>query len=494
MNPDSKPSDRKTTHTENTVPLYNRQKPIKRPWVRRSLLALLVLGALVFFWLPTLVEKPTINSEQKTASPVSGVRHIDSSPWLEAQQARQRKSAQEILAQLLALQFLLEEKQARRWAEIDFQSVEKMASEGDKFYRGKSFVDAAASYKSGLSKLREIDANTNDVLETLLKEGNGFLQDHQSDGATQRFQLALAIDPESQAAQLGLKRAGILDQVVALQKKAKTLFSANRIEDAVNTIKAAAELDPENKESRLLDLSYSQRLLNINFNSAMSDGYENLFEKQYPQAELAFKRAISLKPGSTEAAGAREELINKRSLEQISHLQQQAQLKENTEQWGRALTLYEDVLALDKNLIFARVGIIRTRARENLEKNILAALENPQRLNEEPVYREARGIYNDAIAIAKPGPRLLQQSRQLSNLLKTAAQPLSISFQSDEQTTIRISRVGSFGKFLSRQIELKPGKYTAVGTRQGYRDIREEFVVSATLGQAPIVIFCSEPI
>jgi len=53
---------------------------------------------------------------------------------------------------------------------------------------------------------------------------------------------------------------------------------------------------------------------------------------------------------------------------------------------------------------------------------------------------------------------------------------------------------GDGGLFPSQSVKLTPGTYPAVGIRNGYRDVRQEFSVSID-GQAPVVtVTCKEAI
>jgi len=57
-----------------------------------------------------------------------------------------------------------------------------------------------------------------------------------------------------------------------------------------------------------------------------------------------------------------------------------------------------------------------------------------------------------------------------------------------------IFKVGKFGKFQQREIELKTGKYTIVGSRPGYRDVRKNVTVTTSMSKQPIVVRCEEAI
>jgi hypothetical protein len=66
--------------------------------------------------------------------------------------------------------------------------------------------------------------------------------------------------------------------------------------------------------------------------------------------------------------------------------------------------------------------------------------------------------------------------------------------QSDGMTSVTLLRMGELGMFTSHALDLTPGSYVAVGVRMGYRDVRQEFVVTID-GQAPVVnVACNEAI
>ncbi|ALO47573.1 hypothetical protein PS2015_2946 [Pseudohongiella spirulinae] len=63
---------------------------------------------------------------------------------------------------------------------------------------------------------------------------------------------------------------------------------------------------------------------------------------------------------------------------------------------------------------------------------------------------------------------------------------------SDNATQVTIYRVGELGAFSQTTLMLTPGRYVAVGTRPGYRDVREEFVVGIDDQPEAVVVQCSE--
>jgi hypothetical protein len=54
--------------------------------------------------------------------------------------------------------------------------------------------------------------------------------------------------------------------------------------------------------------------------------------------------------------------------------------------------------------------------------------------------------------------------------------------------------VGRLGSFERKEIDLMPGRYTVVGVRPGYRDVRREVTVLPGRDAPTVMIRCEEPI
>jgi hypothetical protein len=72
--------------------------------------------------------------------------------------------------------------------------------------------------------------------------------------------------------------------------------------------------------------------------------------------------------------------------------------------------------------------------------------------------------------------------------------PVRLSLVSDNATAITIPSIGQFGTFSKRDIELKPGRYTVIGTREGFRDIHRDITIAPGQESQTISVSCSDPI
>jgi tetratricopeptide (TPR) repeat protein len=172
---------------------------------------------------------------------------------------------------------------------------------------------------------------------------------------------------------------------------------------------------------------------------------------------------------------------------------------EAQERWNDALEVYEQALKADPMLTFAVEGKARAAARADLARDLQAFIDRPQRLTDPIARSEAQSLLEQARAQEPAGPVLRSQAARLAALLPTLQmptlqRPVHLALESDNATQVAIPEIGSFGTFSRRDIQLKPGRYTVIGTRAGYRDVRREFTITAGEDVQTISVRCVEPI
>jgi hypothetical protein len=169
-----------------------------------------------------------------------------------------------------------------------------------------------------------------------------------------------------------------------------------------------------------------------------------------------------------------------------------ARALEEQEDWRAALAEYEAALAVDPNVTFALEGKERTAGRAALAEGLDFHARNAQRLSTEGVAREAEALLERARGVEAPGPRLRAQVGALERALAEARTAVTVVVESDGLTEVSVTRVGRLGPLKRRTLELRPGEYTATGTRRGYRDVRRRFTVSPGAPPLSVVVRCEE--
>ncbi|MBC55267.1 MAG: hypothetical protein CMQ34_15675 [Gammaproteobacteria bacterium] len=478
-------------------------------WVWVALATLMLLALAVIFVLPRLVQEyelPLVPRAETTpvvtpSAPVaSNTPQI--SPFDEAQRARQRREAQDALASLLERQQALETMAVEQWAADAYDAAIAAARRGDEFYRSTEFIQAALAYQESDLALAELQQRVPVVLDRMLAAGEAALDAEDSALALERFQLALRLDPDSQPAQRGLARAQTLDDVASLIVRGQALQTEGDLQGAQQLFEQAAALDSDHEQAAALVAQNRQMITDANYTAVMSEGFDLLQQGQSDAAIAAFQRALRIKPGSAEANEAIVQTREQLTLANIADLREQALVHEANEEWEQAVAAYDAVLALDSNLVFALEGRDYSARRLQLDRLLTVNIEQPMRLSDQAAYDEAREVYQigrdlEADLLAEQGrvgERLAQQLDTMEVLLAQMLVPVEVTLTSDNVTDVTVYQVGRLGTFAETTLMLRPGRYVAVGTRPGFRDVREEFVVGFGRELDSITIRCNEEV
>ena len=225
---------------------------------------------------------------------------------------------------------------------------------------------------------------------------------------------------------------------------------------------------------------------------AMSEGLAALENRQWYAAQDAFARASRLRPDAPEVADGLARARAGQRRESVANSLRQAQDLERSEAWREAEKMYSAVLAIDPESAPALDGRKRTKTRADLDEKLEFHLANPGRLSTATVFDGASSSLEDALETVPSGPRLESQIARLEALLKHASTPVAVVLESDASTEVMVYRVGRLGTFTRRELSLKPGTYSVVGSRSGYRDVRLQLVVTPGSQPITLVVQCTE--
>jgi hypothetical protein len=175
----------------------------------------------------------------------------------------------------------------------------------------------------------------------------------------------------------------------------------------------------------------------------------------------------------------------------IASLRQQAASLESQERWSQAVAVYDTALQVDPALAFAKQGKARDEERAQLSSSLQQILDHPSRLDFPAVRDEAVTLLQEAREQSS-GPMLQSQAERLTRLMPALDRPVQLNMISDNATEVSIPSLGEFGSFGRREIRLKPGTYTVIGTRDGYRPVQLEFTVEPGQQSVTITVTCTQ--
>ena len=454
-----------------------------------AVLAIALLG--VVFLLPRIV------AERQTESPVPQASAVAEEP-VEAGGATEESGSREVadnaLADILELDERLKALGAPAWGGADWTTGQSAMQAGDEAYKDRQYDAAAEAYRRALIVLTPLEQRAGEVFGTALADGMAALLAGEQVSALDRFDLALLIDPDSPEAQAGRERALQLDKVLALVADGSAEEINGNWETALARYTEALAIDPEWLPAQEGSARARDALAGNAYQAAMSAGYTALNANDYAAARSAFRKALEARPDDADARSALVRIDADQKLARVAALVQKADSLAAAENWAAAAEQYAAVLQIDPAVAAAAAGLEQSTARAELDGQLRTTLGNADRFNDDAVWQSASRLLQSARGMNPSGPVLNKQIAELDRLLQTARVPVTVQFESDGFTEVVVYKVGKLGTFAARSVDLKPGVYTAVGVRSGYRDVRRDFRVSADNPALTISVVCEDPI
>ncbi|HHD63626.1 MAG TPA: hypothetical protein ENK96_04530 [Desulfobulbaceae bacterium] len=408
--------------------------------------------------------------------------------------AKARALSMQLRERWLQLHAEAEADSIRDWGGEKFAGIREKATEAEQLMAAQQYEKAGTVLQQAISALESLRASRPVLLADALSRGVQSLADGDSPAAVAAFTRALALDPENVQATHGLARAKTLDQVIELYKKARAAEKQADLKTAEELFARINTLDPEFQPAVQALSRVRIQLQDREFNAAMARFLQALAEKKEKVARNALARAVKLRPQSPLVADGKRQLrqlVTEQTLERLQRNYGQAVM---SEQWQQAMDFCVQALKVDPQAAFALVGREKAGRRLALDKALRNIIRHPLRLQEEAVLTEVRQILAAARAVIEPGPELSRQIAAVDTLLVRAARQVEVVLQSDNATEVVMYRIGRLGRFSRRTLRLRPGRYTIVGSRPGFRDVRREFEVRSDGKQQFLQIRCTEVI
>jgi tetratricopeptide (TPR) repeat protein len=458
-------------------------------------LFLAVLG--VIFALPKLMphDQPpapaSVSSNPAPAAPTVGQEPAREAAGGEVD-PELRVVSQALLAEVLGQVDELEAKRVQTWASKDYAHVQKLIADGEAAYRQHRFADTVKEYGRAKRLLEAIGGRVETVLTETLDAGFLAIDSEDSAGAKEAFEFALVLEPDHEQARRGLGRAETLDEVVALVREAEGYERLGDSHKALSSYQRALGLDSEAPGAAAAVSRIERDRAEARFKALMSEGMNALDAGSFKAARSAFLKARKIKPRAAEISDAMMRLVNEETTYQIATLLAAARELERSEKWRGSAEKYAAMLELDADVADAGERRNHARRRAALDERLKFTIANPDRIIDDGVHAEALKLLDTAKQEPEQGPRLRQQVEKLAEVIRVARTPITVRLNSDDLTEVTILRVRTLGHFQEHTVTLLPGNYTAVGQREGFRDVRVVFKVAPNQTGSFVTVVCDE--
>jgi tetratricopeptide (TPR) repeat protein len=424
----------------------------------------------------------------------AGPKPLPTDPAALAELAQAKTRAEEARASYDAALQPLVAARAEIWGGTDWTRLQTSGTDAARAYAARDYAAAASQWSVGVDLARRVEKARAPALAAALAAGREGLERGDSRAALAGFDRALAIEPKNAVATAGRTRAQNLDRVLALLDEGGNLERGGQPSAAVEKYRAALALDPQAAAASAGIARIAAQGRRDEFAQAMAQGQRAVAQGNVAAARSAFERARAIDPQAPSARDALAQLDAGDRTARLAQLRTQAEAAERTERWAEAVKAYDAALALEPTISFAQAGRARAQPRADLARRMEQYAKGQDALASAEDRAAARQLLGVAAAVSGEAPVLRRQADELEAAIRAAETPVRVALASDNQTEVLVYRVGRLGAFESRELELLPGRYTVVGRRAGFRDVRRELVVPAGGGAPRVDIRCTDPI
>lgn len=503
------PSDAadRVTIVPTTAPLTQggeRDRAVSLPSARTlSFAAVVFLLAGVLAWvviaLPQSVDAPDApvadagGAEADDATASARSSEPGTPPFRQLELERAEAEAREALGHFVELQRTLEEDMnVEAWGGPALAAVLDRATEADRLFLEGTYEEALVEYAGALADLEAVRERGETLYRDAIARGRAALDERRPDDAGAAFGEALAIHPDSVEGRTGSARAERQPEVLDLLREAERARLRGTPREALGFLERARSLDRLTAGIDAALAEVRSEIAGEAHRQRLSRGFTALEQGDFDAAETVFADILAERPDDAAAQAGLAQTERERTIARIDRLHAEAREREDAGDWEAALTAFEAALRIDPNLQFARDGRLRLRRRAQAVQEMRDYLADPAAMSEDAVFAQARGLLERAQADTGAGRAYRDTVDEFAALLARAEVPVELVLVSDNATEVTVYRVGRLGSFERRALQLRPGRYTIVGSRAGCRDVRKDIVLDA--GMAPVTIRCEERI
>jgi len=312
-------------------------------------------------------EQPAAQRPSKPPAPISTKQNPSAAATAPAREqpvvvippeqlAREKKTAEQKLADFVAAKNKLDGRGVADWGDSLYTEMIELAERADAAFLDKKYNIAAQDYTRAQSTAEALAGRSGQALTRLLEEGRAALDTADGSAARHKFATALLIDPADPSARRGLQRAETIETVTALMESGSAHEAGGDLSRAAADYQKAIELDAFFQEARSALERINARIRDNQFQRLVSEGLAALHNNNYQLARSKLNSANSLKPNSPEVRDALTQVDQAVRLARIDTLQKRALAAEQTENWQQALIAYQAVLDIDNKVQFAGLG------------------------------------------------------------------------------------------------------------------------------------------
>ena len=390
------------------------------------------------------------------------------------------------------------------WLKKDYETALGIVALAEKSERKNEFYKTENYYKQAIQTIDIAFNKKQQILLESINKGLLALENENIEQAEKFFKVAQAIDPENETMLKSLHRIANREEVLTIYGQAIEQEKKNNLSAAISKLNKALTIEPEYKRAYEKLQIIEKKKLEQDFNKSVDKILNALEYNDFNSAKIEIENAKKIDATKPIINELEKRLDNKIKVAAVKNLKSKAIKQEQKEQWQSALSTYQKILKYDSDTSSGVVNEERARAYIKLNKLLDDIIDRPERVQNDKVLERAMltlesiefelGQKNNLLYSIKNTQQLAEKINQVKIIIKEASIIIPVIIKSDNETDVSVYKIGQYGKIYEKKINLRPGKYTIVGTRANYRDHRQVLIIKASDKSKIIDVRCREKI
>ncbi|UCE06560.1 MAG: PorV/PorQ family protein [bacterium] len=207
--------------------------------------------------------------------------------------------------------FVKEEDYARALSEFNIVTSFENEMPGTAVIKeAKKLADFAAqkNEEEMQNRIREIEAKNieeerrekNKIrLNNYFKQGMAYFENEEYGNAIEEWNKMLEIDPENELAKQYIAAAKTENEqkILSLMTRAESYGQSRKFIEAISELNKARRMNPNERQIKLIEQRINDYEQQMNFIELFQQGYTYYIQKDYQNAMVSFKNALSIQPG-----------------------------------------------------------------------------------------------------------------------------------------------------------------------------------------------------
>lgn len=399
-----------------------------------------------------------------------------------------RRKAEAALDELMEVMRPVRAARPEWWGGEAWERALEASDAGDRALAGGEFEEAAERYRAALEPARALRRRLPDLPTDLFPGAEAAYAAGDRETAVGLLEAILAVDSEHPGAMALRPRAETADRSFAILERATSLAGKEEYGPAWAELGRLENLDVEFPGASELRERVAEILAEAEFEEWISKAILAVEARNPDEARTLLARAAAARPEHPAVAGLERQIRDLEIQRRVLELRERALTHEEQGEWREAHELWLRISSMDPHTPWVADGLERTLNWRLIDQRLDEAEANPASVRTGKWVREV-------FAEREDWPEGLdRRARAVVETWNLHQTPVPVVIESDAETTVAVERVGRWEPFVTKRIELRPGRYVAKGTRLGHRDVRIPFEVKPGAEKVELRVVATEGI